>query len=468
MKKKLVSSLKSRRKRGLSLIEISASLIIMAAVSVSMAVMFAQYTEQRKAKNAADKMTMVHEAANGYIKAHYSELMGQTAGNRKVVVQAGRSSINGAVPDGSLQRLGFLPSSYIDRNSYGQGHALIVRQATPASGGNPYLEAIVTTHGGQPIPNSQLGTVSGFVGVSGGYYGGYNIQAADQNMIVGTNGGWRSQLNDWNNAQVTITSGTVQSTLAFENGNLVTDYLYRNAVPGLPDLNTMNTAINMGGNNINRVGAIVSNTANRFKLDDSGLEVIDVWARNVTATGHTSLNTVSATNVSTGGLSVSGNASVGGNLSASSATIPTLNGPVDMTGKVKIAQIDLNGTIVRDSSQSNGFNAKNIQLRDLLPRTVAQYSYQVTEDPQNYPGGIAVYKPNCKRSGGKEKIMVYRQIESYTGDVSGDKAEMSNGVFAEDFDTNFWKVKWEGSPPQGNIRRSAIAQTFCSYEFADN
>jgi hypothetical protein len=45
----------------------------------------------------------------------------------------------------------------------------------------------------------------------------------------------------------------------FSNGTLSSNYLYRNAIPGQPQLNEMNTALGLNGNNINDVGTLTAN-----------------------------------------------------------------------------------------------------------------------------------------------------------------------------------------------------------------
>ncbi|MGB5859774.1 MAG: hypothetical protein WBH52_15210, partial [Pseudomonas aeruginosa] len=99
-----------------------------------------------------------------------------------------------------------------------------------------------------------------------------------------------------------------------------------------------------------------------------------------------------------------------------------------------------------------------IKLRDLLPRTVAQYSYQVTPSNSNVP------KPNCLN--GVPKIMIYRQVESYSGDVVSGKTTLTSGVYAgpSTNGTNWWGVRWEGTAADPDVSRAAIAQTFCSYQ----
>ncbi|MEN1396454.1 shufflon system plasmid conjugative transfer pilus tip adhesin PilV, partial [Pseudomonas aeruginosa] len=53
-------------------------------------------------------------------------------------------------------------------------------------------------------------------------------------------------------------AGHLATALFFQDGAIANEYLYRNSVPGHPELNRMNTALNMGGNNIAAAGAITA------------------------------------------------------------------------------------------------------------------------------------------------------------------------------------------------------------------
>lgn len=486
MKKRLVEVMKLRRNKGFSLLEIGAALVVVGLMSAAISVQIADYTAQRKAKNAADKLSVVHEAANGYIKANYSALMNDTTGGRKVVISAGRRSINDQPPVDSLQRKGFLPSGFIDNNTYGQQHSLIIRQVIPASG-DPYLEAIVTTHGGQAIPDDQLGRVSGYVGVSGGYYGGRNINSGDASMIVGNYGGWRSAASDWAGGGVPLTPGHVQSTLAFENGNLLTDYLYRNEVPGVPEANRMFTSIDMNNNNIRKIDTISGvekSGKGKIITVDGNIEAVDVWTENVSVSSNLTVDGNSAVdgNSTVGGefvvggkaafksdVEADGNATFNSKVKIGKVNTAYNDSALAVKGKTSIEEIDLSEAYLtmpgvynrNDPNSDSRFQSRTnnkIKLRDLLPRTVAQYSYQVTPSNSNVP------KPNCLN--GDPKIMIFRQVESYSGDVVSGKTTLTSGVYAgpSTKGTNWWGVRWEGTAADPDVSRAAIAQTFCSYQ----
>ncbi len=85
--------------------------------------------------------------------------------------------------------------------------------------------------------------------------------------------------------------GSVVIAGFYENGIKISDYLYRKAVPGHPELNTMSTSLNMGGNNISN--AATTTTTN--------LNATTATATNVNATNANAQTTRTAGETYTGG-----------------------------------------------------------------------------------------------------------------------------------------------------------------------
>lgn len=71
------------------------------------------------------------------------------------------------------------------------------------------------------------------------------------------------------------------------DGALANDYLYRNAVPGHPELNSMNTDLGMGNHNINNAAGITASG----NITAGG----DIAGRNVTATAIVNAATANVT-----------------------------------------------------------------------------------------------------------------------------------------------------------------------------
>ncbi|RKP47557.1 shufflon system plasmid conjugative transfer pilus tip adhesin PilV [Trinickia fusca] len=155
---------------------------------------------------------------------------------------------------------GYLPNGFSPTNVFGQTWQLQVLQ--PSAG---QLQSLVTSQGGTPISNTrQLVQIAAQAGAQGGFVP-YANQAGDASMSPttanGAYGGWKLPLANYTNPG----SGHLASLLAFTNMQSSNAYLYRVAVPGHPELNTMQTALNMGTHdvdnaaNVNATGVDVQN-----------------------------------------------------------------------------------------------------------------------------------------------------------------------------------------------------------------
>lgn len=144
-----------------------------------------------------------------------------------------------------------LPVGFSGTNPFNQTWTAAISQP---SAGN--LQVLVFTFGGTSIKDQELGSIArAAAGVGGmiptnnsGVYPGGAAQA------YGAFGKWQIPT-----AAYGVTGGSPASLLNFTNGTLTNNYLYRNAVPGQPQVNIMNTALGLGGNDINNVGQLNAN-----------------------------------------------------------------------------------------------------------------------------------------------------------------------------------------------------------------
>lgn len=466
-----------RRQRGLTLIE-TALVLAVAAITMGFFVrMLADNAEVMRAKGVSEKMVEVFDAASRYIKVNNSDLVSLPVGSMRVIL-AGRPDSTSSVPSNSLQATGFLPQGFIDRNSYNQRHALIVRVVNTSVG--PRLDAIVNTYGGTKIPDRQLSKIAGFLGASGGYVPKKPL-TGDANMIIGSYGGWRSAISNWGSTS-NPAEGSVVTTLAFKAGeDGIAPYLYRDQIVGKPEVNAMNTAINMQGHDLNQVGTINAATANVSGNATIGGDAsvgrnlvvgIDIWARNVTATGTVQGTNVTATNMVTAptitGTNVLGTNNVKSNYLVDAPYVTAHNqltseGNLNVAGRSDTRDFH---TTYFDASNTyiygiRGIAAGAVRLESLLPKQIAMYSYVAAH-------GTWVPKPTCP-VGSAAKIMVYRQQDSTRGTATvpafggTGTADVINAVLATDVGGS-WAINWAGyHGPVPGAARYAIAQTFCAY-----
>ncbi|VVE18937.1 shufflon system plasmid conjugative transfer pilus tip adhesin PilV [Pandoraea cepalis] len=135
-----------------------------------------------------------------------------------------------------------LPVGFTGTNPFNQTWAAAVTQP---SAGN--LQVLIYAIGGTRINDQELGSIArAAMGVGGmiptnnsGVYPGGAATA------YGAFGAWQIPT-----ASYGVAGGSPASLLNFNKGTLTSNYLYRNAVPGQPQLNTMSTNLSMGGNTI--------------------------------------------------------------------------------------------------------------------------------------------------------------------------------------------------------------------------
>ncbi|RKP47558.1 shufflon system plasmid conjugative transfer pilus tip adhesin PilV [Trinickia fusca] len=163
---------------------------------------------------------------------------------------------------------GYLPNGFSPSNVFGQTWQLQVLQ--PSAG---QLQSLVTSQGGTPISNTrQLVQIAAQAGAQGGFVP-YTNQAGDASMTPananGAYGGWRMALTNYANPG----SGHLASLLAFTNVQSTNAYLYRVTIPGHPELNTMQTALNMGAHDIDSANNVNATTVNATNVNAQGVNV---------------------------------------------------------------------------------------------------------------------------------------------------------------------------------------------------
>lgn len=155
----------------------------------------------------------------------------------------------------SLQGGGFIAGNTVDRNAYGHSHAVMVRQTAAGS-----VEALVVQTGGQAVRDGDLGRIVARVGQAGGARFQNNTNPAMAVMVQGGGGSWVADSGTWTAGGVTPQVSRAAASVSFGNAAMLSDFLNRFDI-GIPEANTMRTAMNMGGNDLNNVNAMRANQA---------------------------------------------------------------------------------------------------------------------------------------------------------------------------------------------------------------
>lgn len=189
---------------------------------------------QQDYRIAAEHQRTVADAFAKYLKDNYSVVLNNAGPTTPVQVTVDM-----------MQNTKYLPAGFSSTNSFGQTIVGLARRLNANQ-----LEAIVVTTGGQVIPELGIRTIAEHLGGPGGF-----ISLLKPGVIQGVRGGWEVALSNYG---INPGQGHTASALFLMDGDLANDYLYRNAVPGHPEYNRMNTAIDMGGNDINNARTVTA------------------------------------------------------------------------------------------------------------------------------------------------------------------------------------------------------------------
>ncbi|WP_185646294.1 shufflon system plasmid conjugative transfer pilus tip adhesin PilV [Burkholderia stagnalis] len=221
-----------RQRGAVTLVETLGVLIVASLVMPAVWGWLSDDADNKINRATADHDKQVVLAAAQYIKDNYAAVMANATASTPATI---------TVPMLRSQYPQMFATGFSTNNPYAQ--TVTVRAYQPTAG---TLDTVVVTSGGQAISEGNMRKIAQLVGGAGGY-----ISSTNPTMANGIYGAWGPK---------TIPSspgaGHMVYSLMFQNGSLVSDYLYRKVVPGHPELNQMNTAIDMGGNNINNAATV--------------------------------------------------------------------------------------------------------------------------------------------------------------------------------------------------------------------
>ncbi|MEA1938401.1 MAG: hypothetical protein U9N14_04850, partial [Pseudomonadota bacterium] len=208
---------------------------------------------------SAQQFVTVQKALDTYIYDNFSVLPG--------------------VIDFAALRSGYLPGSYTGANPYDQNYTISYRwKVAPPPISDSVLEVAFYTSGGNEIPEVRAAAISARIGATGGYT---KEDATGREIARGAYGGWFVALeNEWG---IRPGPGRLISISAYDQGEVIADYMYRNIELNHPEANQMQTALDMNKYsvvNINNLSAAeIYATSGSFKNITAG----DATIENLTA-----------------------------------------------------------------------------------------------------------------------------------------------------------------------------------------
>lgn len=184
---------------------------------------------------AAGQARTVQNAVNKYISDNATTISASATATNPVTL---------TVP--TLVSAGYLPPGYSSTNNFSATYQTKIFQ--PAIG---KFHVMTFLTGGVDLKLSQARKIATSIGATGGYI--------EKGVAKGALGAWSENLSAFGG----FNPGDGHIVIAgfYQNGAISNDYLYRKAVPGHPELNTMSTALNMGGNDVNNAATLQAQNA---------------------------------------------------------------------------------------------------------------------------------------------------------------------------------------------------------------
>lgn len=234
-----------RKDDGFTLGEVLGGLIVVSLMMVGLYHIWYRSTVKVQEARAAQHMHQVADAANRFVKEHFSEILA--------------ASSPAAGPQYTIENLideSFLPEGFQDTNIWNQDYVIYARSPRENT-----LHVFVITYNGREYEadtSDSWATVTvpatAMLIEGAGGYTPAPVNGENEDVLVGAGGGYRIEL-----ASVGIPlpgAGHLGYYSAFDETSLGTDFLYREEVPGHPEYNQMNADLDMVNHEIDRVGGI--------------------------------------------------------------------------------------------------------------------------------------------------------------------------------------------------------------------
>lgn len=425
---------KLKNEAGSLMIEALAMLALIALVTPILYKKAAERTTELQDINAASQMRVMIKAVDDYLKDNYADIM--RGGPVTNDCQGNAPDFSTFATDDDAQTTldirqlcDYLPYGFLDAagnvmNSYSfRSYQLAVKKhASSNDKGNATLTGFIIADpkmdGG--IPMLRASRIASMIGSNGGY-----TQAQRGNGVQGI---WKIENIETELGLRSIADGSIMaaSIQSIDNsGSMNENVLYRNPVPGYPNLNTMGTSLSMGDHNIEDVNQLIitANNAAGGNKDEALLLENGAGAKidgqleaaggnfQVDTSGNTSIggNADVNQNLNVGGnADITGDAGVGGDLTVdNSANIGgdttiggnlTVNKNTDLEGDLHVkgnTLIDKNLT-VGGTSNFNGPVNINKDLTVNAPATfnqIANFKEDVTME-KNLTVNGSIKTPN--------------------------------------------------------------------------
>lgn len=340
----MVKKFDFKKDAGSLMIEALAMLALISMVTPILYKKAAERTSELQDINAASQMRVMIKAVDDYLRDNYQDIMaGRTVNNSCGVAAPNYGNFATQDDAHALVNIGhfcdYLPYGFIDKSgnvhgsyTFGDYKISVKKRAATDGKSSATLTGFIlgTPKTAQSLPMLRSSRIASMIGSNGGYTQG--------NVGNGVQGVWK--IDDVKN-ELGITPTISGSILAAsmqpvtDGGSMNENVLYRKAYPGHPELNTMETTLNMGTHNINNINRLIVTAANAANspqdineallIEKGGAKIAGVLDA---AAGKFKVDT-------SGNTTMAGNASIGGNADITGNAIVTGNTDVNKNLKVE-------------------------------------------------------------------------------------------------------------------------------------
>ena len=177
----------------------------------------------------AEHQTVFNTAVEAYVKQNSAALQSVATATTPATITVAMLQAPG---------VDLLPVGFNATNLYGQTWQA---QVLEPSAGN--LQVLSYSVGGEALPDAKASKIASLVKPVGGFIptNDSGLYSQGSAMAQGSFGKWTAPTANYSN----ISGGHLATLITLNNGQLGGNYLYRNAIPGQPQLNQMNTPLLM-------------------------------------------------------------------------------------------------------------------------------------------------------------------------------------------------------------------------------
>ena len=227
------------RQQGFAMMDVLAAITIFALLIPGMVTFMQLSTQSTEKKVAAEHMSRVAAAAEQYVMDNHASIVSSATGSTSVSVSLS-----------DLDSGGYLPSGHAGQNPWNQSYSI---HALNPEDQDIHLILMTTGGKGYSASNTDFATkvvpsAAAMIGSQGGYIPTGDLSGESTNVVQGAFGGWSFDLSgtDISNPG----AGHLAYSRYVDQDQYGNDYLYRDEVPGHPEVNRMTTELDMDGNTI--------------------------------------------------------------------------------------------------------------------------------------------------------------------------------------------------------------------------